>query len=48
MIHSAEVEKKVFPIINQCLDGIVNAAQQINEKKVIYLLNYIFLFSQLP
>lgn len=34
MIHSVEVEKKVFPIINKCLDGIVNAAQKINEKEV--------------
>ncbi|XP_075226345.1 formin-binding protein 1-like Cip4 isoform X2 [Lycorma delicatula] len=33
MIHSVEVEKKVFPIINKCLDGIVNAAQKINEKE---------------
>ncbi|XP_065200451.1 formin-binding protein 1-like isoform X3 [Planococcus citri] len=32
MAHSAEVERKVFPIINQCLDGIVNAANEINEK----------------
>ncbi|RZF48152.1 hypothetical protein LSTR_LSTR009841 [Laodelphax striatellus] len=33
MIHSADVEKKVFPIISKCLDGIVAAAQQINEKE---------------
>ncbi|KAG8281644.1 Formin-binding protein 1 [Homalodisca vitripennis] len=33
MIHSVDVERKVFPIINQCLDGIVNAAHQINEKE---------------
>ena len=32
--HSAEVERKVFPIINQCLDGIVQAADEINEKEV--------------
>ncbi|XP_054270179.1 formin-binding protein 1-like isoform X3 [Macrosteles quadrilineatus] len=32
MIHSVDVERKVFPIINQCLDGIVTAANQINEK----------------
>lgn len=32
--HSAEVERKVFPILNQCLDGIVNAANEINEKEV--------------
>lgn len=33
MIHSVDVERKVFPIINQCLDGIVKAAEQINEKE---------------
>ncbi|XP_039288453.1 formin-binding protein 1-like isoform X4 [Nilaparvata lugens] len=33
MIHSADVERKVFPIISKCLDGIVSAAQQINEKE---------------
>ncbi|KAL1131809.1 hypothetical protein AAG570_011421 [Ranatra chinensis] len=33
MIHSVQVERNVFPIINQCLDGIVNAANQINEKE---------------
>lgn len=34
MSHSAEVERKVFPIINQCLDGIVAASNEINEKEV--------------
>lgn len=34
MAHSAELERKVFPIINKCLDGIVNAANEINEKEV--------------
>lgn len=33
MIHSVDVERKVFPIINQCLDGIVKTAEQINEKE---------------
>ncbi|XP_008478375.1 formin-binding protein 1-like isoform X1 [Diaphorina citri] len=33
MVHSANIEKKVFPIINQCLDGIIKAADQINEKE---------------
>ncbi|KAK7580724.1 hypothetical protein V9T40_001353 [Parthenolecanium corni] len=33
MSHSAEVERKVFPIINQCLDGIVAASNEINEKE---------------
>uniref|UniRef100_A0A0A9VVX5 Formin-binding protein 1-like protein n=1 Tax=Lygus hesperus TaxID=30085 RepID=A0A0A9VVX5_LYGHE len=33
MIHSVEVERNVFPIINQCLDGIVTAAKQIDEKE---------------
>lgn len=36
MSHSAEVERKVFPIINQCLDGIVAASSEINEKEVSY------------
>ncbi|XP_025416609.1 formin-binding protein 1 isoform X4 [Sipha flava] len=33
MAHSADVERNVFPIINKCLDGIINAANQINEKQ---------------
>ncbi|XP_018900690.1 formin-binding protein 1-like isoform X3 [Bemisia tabaci] len=33
MTHSADVERKVFPIMEQCLDGIVKAASQINEKE---------------
>ncbi|CAH1401186.1 unnamed protein product [Nezara viridula] len=33
MVHSVQVERNVFPIINQCLDGIVNAANTINEKE---------------
>lgn len=33
MVHSANIEKKVFPIINQCLDGIIKAAEQIDEKE---------------
>lgn len=35
MVQSANVERNVFPIINQCLDGIVKAANTINEKEVI-------------
>lgn len=40
MIQSVDVERKVFPIINQCLECIVNAANLINEKEVskLYLL----------
>lgn len=34
MIHSVDIERNVFPIISKCLDGIVNAADQINEKEV--------------
>lgn len=34
MAHSADVERNVFPIINKCLDGIINAANQVNEKQV--------------
>ncbi|XP_018328161.1 formin-binding protein 1-like isoform X2 [Agrilus planipennis] len=30
---SVEIERKVFPIINKCLDGIVKAADIINEKE---------------
>lgn len=46
MAHSADVERNVFPIINKCLDGIINAANQINEKQVnryyyYYLLSFI-------
>lgn len=33
MVQSAQVERNVFPIINKCLDGIVNAANKINEKE---------------
>lgn len=33
MVHSVQVERNVFPIINQCLDGIVKAANTINEKE---------------
>ncbi|XP_050436467.1 formin-binding protein 1-like isoform X3 [Adelges cooleyi] len=33
MAHSADVERNVFPIINKCLDGIINAASHINEKQ---------------
>ena len=33
MISSVDIERKVFPILNQCLDGIVNAAEEINEKE---------------
>lgn len=29
---SVEIERNVFPIINKCLDGIVKAADSINEK----------------
>lgn len=43
MTHSADVERKVFPIMEQCLDGIVKAASQINEKEV-----YIIFFNLHP
>ncbi|XP_066998676.1 formin-binding protein 1-like isoform X2 [Anabrus simplex] len=33
MIHSVDIERDVFPIISKCLDGIVKAAEQINEKE---------------
>lgn len=34
MLSSVDVERKVFPIIMQCLDGMENAANSINEKEV--------------
>ncbi|KAK6641389.1 hypothetical protein RUM44_013100 [Polyplax serrata] len=33
MSQSVTIERNVFPIINKCLDGIVNAANAINEKE---------------
>jgi hypothetical protein len=33
MIQSANIERNAFPIISKCLDGIVRAAEQINEKE---------------
>ena len=35
---SVEIECSVFPIINKCLDGIVVAADSINEKNVNLLV----------
>lgn len=37
MLNSVDVERKVFPIIMQCLDGMEQAANSINEKEVIIL-----------
>lgn len=34
MLSSVDVERKVFPIIMQCLDGMETAANSINEKEV--------------
>lgn len=42
MLSSVDVERKVFPIIMQCLDGMEHAANSINEKEVI--LKYYFQF----
>ncbi|XP_053601188.1 formin-binding protein 1-like isoform X2 [Plodia interpunctella] len=33
MLNSVDVERKVFPIIMQCLDGMEQAANSINEKE---------------
>ncbi|XP_052747465.1 formin-binding protein 1-like isoform X2 [Bicyclus anynana] len=33
MLSSVDVERKVFPIIIQCLDGMEHAAKSINEKE---------------
>ncbi|KAK7873526.1 hypothetical protein R5R35_008785 [Gryllus longicercus] len=33
MIHSVDIERDVFPIISKCFDGIVRAAEEINEKE---------------
>lgn len=49
MLSSVDVERKVFPIIMQCLDGMEQAAKSINEKEVNFvqfLLTYDdFLFT---
>lgn len=37
MLSSVDVERKVFPIIMQCLDGMEQAAKSINEKEVNFL-----------
>lgn len=34
MLSSVDVERKVFPIIMQCLEGMEQAANSINEKEV--------------
>lgn len=34
MRSSVEIERNVYPIINKCLDGILKAADLINEKEV--------------
>lgn len=44
MIQSVDVERNVFPIINQCLDGIVNAAKLINEKEVSLAMAIYFIY----
>lgn len=36
--NSVEIERAVFPIINKCLDGIVTAADSIDEKFVSLFL----------
>lgn len=41
MLSSVDVERKVFPIIMQCLDGMETAANSINEKEVILLFIYL-------
>ena len=33
MMKSVEIERKVAPIIAQCMDGIEKAAKEINEKE---------------
>lgn len=33
ILHSVDIERDVFPIIHKCLDGIVRAADVINEKE---------------
>jgi hypothetical protein len=43
MIQSVDIERNVFPIISKCLDGIVRAAEQINEKEVRYFVYKTFL-----
>lgn len=38
---SVDIERNVFPIINKCLDGILKAADIINEKEVSIHIRYI-------
>lgn len=40
---SVDIERNVFPIIDKCLDGIVRAADVINDKEVskIFLLVHV-------
>ena len=40
MTQSVDIERSVFPIINQCLDGILRAADQINEKEASVFENH--------
>lgn len=37
---SVETERSVFPIINKCLDGIISAADSIDEKNVSHYCYY--------
>lgn len=41
----AEVERKVIPIISKCLEGMVTAAKNVDERKVYskYYYSYITL-----
>lgn len=47
MRSSVEIERNVYPIINKCLDGILKAADLINEKEVnnFILFDRYFLLS---
>ena len=45
MLQSVDIERNVFPIISQCLDGIVAAAENINEKEVMEAQKTIHWFS---
>lgn len=36
---SVDIERNVFPIINKCLDGILKAADIINEKEVCIIID---------
>lgn len=39
MKKTADAHKNILPIIQKCLDGIISAAQSINPREVLKILN---------